>query len=145
MGRRPYISSSPCIRASALLNAIGHRLLIRIVVCTILLSAPTTASSSDQEQKQSAAPRITGEQLELLRLRVRESELFDTNRPIWTTVNWLEDARIAVHIRIDGMQDPERYEPISQRLQELIQAELLTGQRFDLYLIGSEGVQACSP
>ncbi len=127
-----------------MLNALGHRLLIRIVACAILLSGPTAALSSDEEQKQSAAPRITGVQLDRIRQRVKESELFETNRPIWTTVNWLEDARIAVHSRIDGMQDPAHYEPICQRLKELIQADLLAGQRFDLYLIGAEGVQACN-
>jgi hypothetical protein len=89
-------------------------------------------------------PQVSGTQIEQIRQKVRESELGEFPKAMWSAVNWLEDStRIVVHIRIDGLEDPELQNRFCERAGELIRSGLLPGQSFDLYIIHVDDVQSC--
>jgi hypothetical protein len=121
-----------------------------VVSLVMSLSACSPAEESTDESlrrmsaKQPDVPQVSVTQIEQIRQKVRESELGEFPRAIWSAVNWLEDStRIVVHIRIDGLEDPELHDRFCELAGELIRAGLLPGQSFDLYIIHADDVQRC--
>ncbi|UCD87112.1 MAG: hypothetical protein JSV01_04925 [Desulfobacterales bacterium] len=104
----------------------------------------TDESPSRISAKQSDVPQVSVTQIEQIRQKVRESELGKFPKAMWSAVNWLEDStRIVVHIRTDGLEDPELQDRFCELAGELIQSGLLPGQSFDLYIIHVDDVQRC--
>jgi len=125
----------------------GILILVSIVV-SLLACSPDEKSADESVPGISATqidvPRVSVTQIEQIRLKVRESELDEFPKAIWSAVNWLEDStRIVVHIRIDGLEDPDLHDRFCERVQELIQSGLFPGQSFDLYIIHADDVQRC--
>ena len=124
-----------------------------VVSLVVSLSACSPAEESTDESlpgisgTQTDVPPVSGTQIGQIRQKVRkvrESELGEFPKAMWTAVNWLEDsARIVVHIRIDGLEDPELQDRFCERTGELIRSGLLPGQSFDLYIIHADDVQSC--
>ena len=130
------------------------RLFLYGILLVVLLVVSLSACSPSEESTDESLPRISGAQLnvpqvsatqiEQIRQKVRESELREFPKPMWSSVNWLGDStRIVVHIRIDGLEEPELHDRFCERVQELIQSGLLPGQSFDLYIIHADDVQSC--
>jgi hypothetical protein len=128
-----------------MINTLQLRRCFRVVILTFLAAGLAGCSpAKDESGKEAAVPPISGEQLDTIRQQVRESDLFKTAKPIWTTVNWVTDTRIVVHSRIDGLEDPALGDSFCERASEFIFADLLPGQSFDLYLVGAKGIHACN-
>jgi len=114
---------------------------------------PTSCSPAEESTDESLPrisatqidiPRVSATQIEQIRQKVRESELGEFPKAISSAVNWLQDStRIVVHIRIDGLEDPELQDRFCERAGELIRSGLLPGQSFDLYIISADDVQRC--
>ena len=124
--------------------------ILLVVLLVMSLSACSPAEESTDESlprvsaKQPDVPQVSVTQIEQIRQKVRESELGEFPRAIWSAVNWLEDStRIVVHIRIDGLEDPELHDRFCELAGELIRSGLLPGQSFDLYIIHADDVQRC--
>ena len=116
---------------------------LQFIALSLLVTLFSACSPPEEELSGQPVPRISGEQLETIRRHVRESDLFATAQPLWTTVNWVKDTRIVVHVRIDGLDDPDIFRDFCRRGSEFIFADLLPGQSFDLYLVGAQEVRVC--
>jgi hypothetical protein len=121
-----------------------------LVLLSMSLSACSPAEESTDESvseisaTQIDVPGVSVTQIEQIRQKVRESELDEFPKAMWSAVNWLEDStRIVVHIRRDGLEDPELHDRFCELAGELIQSGLLPGQSFDLYIIHADDVQRC--
>jgi hypothetical protein len=124
--------------------------ILLVIVMVVSLSACSPAEESTDESlprisaKQQDVPGISVTQIEQIRQKVRESELGEFPKAMWSAVNWLEDStRIVIHIRRDGLEDPELHDRFCELAGELIQSGLLPGQSFDLYIIHADDVQRC--
>jgi hypothetical protein len=128
--------------------------LLHGILILVLLAMSLSACSPDKESTDESVSEISGTQtdvppvsvtqIEQIRQKVRESELDEFPKAMWSTVNWLEDStRIVVHIRRDGLEDPELHDGFCELAGELIQSGLLPGQSFDLYIIHADDVQRC--
>jgi hypothetical protein len=115
-----------------------EKLFLYGILLVVLLVVSLSACSPDEESTDQSVPAISGTQIDIplvsgtqieeIRQKVRESELGEFPKPMWSSVNWLEDStRIVVHIRIDGLEDPELHDRFCERAQELIQSRLLPG------------------
>ena len=124
------------------------------ILILVLLAVSLSACSPDKESTDESVSEISGTQtdvppvsvtqIEQIRQKVRESELDEFPKAMWSAVNWLEDStRIVVHIRTDGLEDPDLHDRFCERVQELIQSGLFPGQSFDLYIIHADDVQRC--
>lgn len=114
------------------------------ILLVIMLLVSLSVYSPDEQSADESASGISATQIEQIRRKVRESERGEFPKPMWSAVNWLEDStRIVVHIRIDGLEDPELHDRFCERAQELIRSGLLPGQSFDLYIIRADDVQRC--
>lgn len=111
---------------------------------TLVITGLTACSPPAEEPAPQAVPAISGKQLDNMRQHVRESDLFKSAKPIWTSLNWVKDTRIVIHSRIDGLEDPQLADSFCRRATEFILADLLPGQSFDLYLVGAKDVYACN-
>jgi hypothetical protein len=116
----------------------------------VSLSACSPSEESTDESlpgisaEQPDVPQVSVTQIEQIRQKVRESELGEFPRAMWSAVNWLEDStRIVVHIRTDGLEDPELQDRFCELAGELIRSGLLPGQSFDLFIIHADDVQRC--
>lgn len=127
-----------------MMNTLRFQRCFRILALILVTAGMTACSPPAEEAEQQAVAPISGEQLDNIRQHVRESDLFKSAKPIWTTVNWVNGTRIVVHSRIDGLEDPELGDSFCERASEFIFADLLPGQTFDLYLVGARGVRACN-
>ena len=127
--------------------------LYKILLVIVMVVSPSACSPAEESTDESL-PRISAKQpdvsqvsltqIEQIRQKVRESELGEFPKAMWSAVNWLDDStRIVVHIRIDGLEDPELHDRFCERVQELIQSGLHSGQSFDLYIIHTDDVQRC--
>jgi hypothetical protein len=92
--------------------------LLHGILILVLLAMSLSACSPDKESTDESVSEISGTQtdvppvsvmqIEQIRQKVRESELDEFPKAMWSAVNWLEDStRIVVHIRIDGLENPE--------------------------------------
>ncbi|MBW2173933.1 MAG: hypothetical protein JRF64_04690 [Deltaproteobacteria bacterium] len=124
------------------------------ILILVLLAVSLSACSPDKESTDESVSEVSGTQtdvppvsvtqIEQIRQKVRESELDEFPKAMWSAVNWLEDStRIVVHIRRDGLEDPELHDRFCELAGELIQSGLLPGQSFDLYIIHADDVQRC--
>jgi len=131
-----------------------EKLFLYEILLVVLLLVSLSACSPEKESTDESIPAISGTQIEVprvsatqieeIRRKVRESELGEFPKAMWSAVNWLEDStRIVDHIRIDGLEDPELQDRFCKRAQELIQSGLLPGQSFDLHIIQADDVQSC--
>ncbi len=127
-----------------MVNTQKFRHCFHIVVLMLAVAGLTACSPPVEDPKQQTVPPISGEQLDNIRRHVRESDLLKSVKPMWTTVNWVNDARIVVHSRIDEFEDPELGDSFCERATEFIFADLLPGQSIDLYLVGAKGVHVCN-
>jgi hypothetical protein len=128
--------------------------LLHGILILVLLAMSLSACSPDKESTDESVSEISGTQTDVppvsvtqiaqIRQKVRESELDEFPKAMWSAVNWLEDStRIVVHIRRDGLEDPELHDGFCELAGELIQSGLLPGQSFDLYIIHADDVQRC--
>jgi hypothetical protein len=140
-------------RSHIIMKSQEKRYLYQILLVITLVVSLSACSQDEQSTDESVpgisatqidVPRISATQIEQIRQNVRESERGEFPKPIWSAVNWLEDStRIVVHIRIDGLEDPDLHDRFCERVQELIQSGLFPGQSFDLYIIHADDVQRC--
>ncbi len=121
-----------------------------VLSLVVSLSACSPGEESTDESlpgisaEQPDVPQVSVTQIEQIRQKVRESELGEFPRAMWSAVNWLEDStRIVVHIRTDGLEDPELQDRFCELAGELIRSGLLPGQSFDLFIIHADDVQRC--
>ena len=124
--------------------------ILLVVSLVVSLSACSPAEESTDESApgtsvtQTDIPRVSVTQIEQIRQKVRESDMGEFPKSIWSAVNWLEDStQIVVHVRIDGLEDPELQDRFCERAGELIRSGLLPGQSFNLYIIHADDVQNC--
>jgi hypothetical protein len=124
--------------------------ILMVVSLVMSLSACSPSEESTDESlplisaKQPDVPPVSVTQIEQIRQKVRDSELGEFPKAMWRAVNWLEDStRIVVHIRMDGLEDPELQDRFCELAGELIRSGLLPGQSFDLYVIHTDDVHRC--
>jgi hypothetical protein len=140
-------------RSHIIMKSQERRDLYQILLVITLVVSLSACSPDEQSTEESVpgisatqidVPRVSATQIEQIRQKVRESERREFPKTIWSAVNWLEDStRIVVHIRIDGLEDPELQDRFCELAGELIRSGLLPGQSFDLYIIRADGVQRC--
>ncbi len=123
-------------------------LIVLSLVVSLSACSPSEESTDESlpgiSAEQPDVPQVSVTQIEQIRQKVRESELGEFPRAMWSAVNWLEDStRIVVHIRTDGLEDPELQDRFCELAGELIRSGLLPGQSFDLFIIHADDVQRC--
>jgi hypothetical protein len=145
---------SGCISRGKIIMKSQEKLFLYGILIVVSMVVSLSACLPDEESTdesvpgisttQTDVPQVSATQIEQIRQKVRESELGEFPKAMWSAVNWLEDStRIVVHIRIDGLEDPELHDRFCERTQELIDSGLLPGQSFDLYIIRADDVQRC--